>query len=129
MPEQGVAAASFSAAGHWPAVCVWALMFAAVGLARAQAVESASEYLARVDADGDGRVAISEYLAWMRHGFDAMDHNRDGLLVGVELPGGRGGAVSRATHQRRLADRFRRQDRNADGWLDAGELTAPPRWP
>lgn len=102
-------------------------MLVAVGLA--QAVENASEYLALVDADGDGRVAISEYLAWMRHGFDAMDHDRNGVLAGAELPGGRGGMVSRAMHQRRLADRFRRQDRDADGWLDAGGLTAPPRWP
>jgi Ca2+-binding EF-hand superfamily protein len=35
--------------------------------------------------------------------------------------------VTREQHRARLADAFRRQDRNHDGVLDARELAAPPR--
>lgn len=44
-----------------------------------------------------------------------------------ELPGGRGAPLTRAAHRAQLAERFRRQDTNRDGVLDARELAAPPR--
>ncbi|WP_425563053.1 hypothetical protein [Luteimonas vadosa] len=90
-------------------------------------VVAAGDYLARMDADGDGRVALVEYQDWLSYAFDAMDRNRDGRLVPDELPGGRGAAISRVEHRARLATAFNRQDANRDGYLSAKELAAPPR--
>ncbi len=102
------------------AVAGWA------GAAAAQ-VRATSDYLAKMDRDGDGRVSLDEYLDWMSYAFDGMDRNRDGVLTADELPGGRGKPVTREQHRARLAERFRKQDANHDGWLDAKELAAPPR--
>jgi hypothetical protein len=95
--------------------------------AQARAVQDAAGYLARMDTDGDGRVSLPEYQAWMAYGFDAMDHDHDGVLAPAELPGGRGAALTREAHRARLAATFARQDRNRDGFLDAAELAAPLR--
>jgi Ca2+-binding EF-hand superfamily protein len=90
-------------------------------------VTATGEYLARMDADQDGRIALAEYQAWMGYAFERMDANGDGLLTADELPGGRGRTVSLAEHRESLAAMFRRQDADRDGFLDAGELAAPPR--
>ena len=94
---------------------------------RVGAPELASNYLARMDTDNDGRVSLAEYQDWMGYAFAAMDRNHDGILAANELPGGRGKPLTLAAHRERLAAAFRRQDRNGDGHLDAGELSAPPR--
>ncbi len=99
---------------------------AAMPLAHAQ-VEATSDYLARMDSDGDGRVGLVEYQEWMSYAFVRMDRNGDGVLSTDELPGGRGKPVSLVEHKQTLADRFARQDRNRDGFLDAKELAAPPQ--
>ena len=93
---------------------------------RAQAVQGAAGYLARMDADGDGRVSLPEYQAWMGYGFDAMDRDHDGVLSAGELPGGRGAPLTRDAHRARLAAAFARQDHDRDGFLNALELAAPP---
>jgi hypothetical protein len=90
-------------------------------------VDAASDYLARMDGDGDGRVSLVEYQDWLSYAFDAMDRDGDGRLTAAELPGGKGAPVSRAEHRARLATAFNRQDGNRDGFLDARELAAPPR--
>lgn len=90
-------------------------------------VAATSEYLARMDRDGDGRVSPAEYVDWMSYAFTAMDRNGDGLLSGTELPGNRGKPISLEQHRQRLRDRFRRQDLNGDGFLNARELAAPPQ--
>ena len=90
-------------------------------------VNASGDYLARMDAGGDGRVSLAEYQDWMGYAFAAMDRDRDGVLAGAELPGGRGAPLTREAHRARLAAGFRRQDRNGDGQLDARELSAPPR--
>lgn len=90
-------------------------------------VRASSDYLQRMDGDGDGRVSLAEYQAWMGYAFGRMDRNGDGVLGADELPGGRGKPVSLASHRESLAAAFRRQDGNRDGWLDARELAAPPR--
>ena len=90
-------------------------------------VQTTSDYLSRMDADGDGRVSLAEYQDWMGYAFDGMDANRDGVLSAAEQPGGRGQPITRARHRERLAERFRRQDANGDGYLSAKELAAPPR--
>ena len=94
--------------------------------ARAQ-VRDRAGYLARMDANGDGRVQLVEYQDWMSYAFDAMDRDHDGVLEPAEQPGGRGTSLTRADYRARLAGTFARQDRNGDGTLDAGELAAPPR--
>jgi len=96
--------------------------------AHAQAqVTATGDYLARMDADHDGRVVLVEYQDWMSYAFDAMDADRDGTLSPGEQPGGRGKALTREAHRGRLAEAFRRQDANHDGALSAAELAAPPR--
>ena len=89
-------------------------------------VERTGDYLARMDADGDGRVSQAEYVAWMGYAFERMDRDGDGMLSVAELPGGKGKPVSLETHRQRIVERFRRQDANGDGYLDARELAAPP---
>lgn len=96
------------------------------GPAWAQA-KSPAEYLSRIDTSGDQRVSMEEYVAWMSFGFEAMDRNRDGVLQPQEQPGGRGPVLTRVAHRANLTERFRRQDSNRDGYLDAKELAAPPR--
>lgn len=96
-------------------------------LAAAAQVVATADYLARMDADGDGRVVLGEYQDWLSYGFDGMDRDRDGVLAAHELPGGRGAPVTRVVHRERLALRFAKQDANRDGFLDARELAAPPR--
>ncbi len=103
----------------------WVLCVCA-GAASAQVTDS-NEYLKRMDSDGDGRVSLSEYLAWMSYAFDQRDANADGVLSANELPGGRGKPVSRTDHIATLTARFRKQDANGDGYLSAKELLAPPR--
>ncbi|CAN5638849.1 hypothetical protein BH23PSE2_BH23PSE2_12730 [soil metagenome] len=107
--------------------CVLALATVLLPAPAPAQVVASGDYLARMDADGDGRVSLAEYQDWLSYGFDAMDRNRDGVLTPDELPGGRGTPVTRGEHRARLADAFRRQDRNGDGFLDARELAAPPR--
>ena len=90
-------------------------------------VRGSGDYLARMDADRDGRVALAEYQDWLSYAFDAMDRDHDGRLAPGELPGGRGREVTREEHRAKLAAAFARQDANTDGFLDARELAAPPR--
>ncbi|HET6395638.1 MAG TPA: hypothetical protein VFF91_02245 [Pseudoxanthomonas sp.] len=90
-------------------------------------VERAADYLAKMDGDGDGRVSQAEYVAWMGYAFERMDRDGDGVLSPAEQPGGQGRPITLESHRQRLADRFRRQDANGDGHLDARELAAPPR--
>ena len=90
-------------------------------------VASTGNYLAKMDADRDGRVSLGEYQDWLSYAFDGMDRDRDGVLSPAEQPGGKGAALTRVEHRARLAERFRKQDANRDGFLDARELAAPPR--
>ena len=102
------------------------LALVASGVAGAQ-VERTGDYLSKMDGDGDGRVSRAEYLAWMGYAFEKMDRDGDGVLSPAELPGGKGKSVTLAQHRQRLVERFARQDANGDGYLDAKELSAPPR--
>ena len=102
-------------------------MLVAVQLPAHAQVEATSDYLARMDSDGDGRIALAEYQDWMSYAFVRMDRNGDGVLSTDELPGGKGRPITLVEHKQTLAERFARQDRNRDGFLDAKELAAPPQ--
>ena len=89
--------------------------------------QRSGDYLGRMDTDGDGRVSPTEYQDWLSYAFDGMDRDHDGVLSPAEQPGGRGEPITRETHRARLAERFRRQDVDRSGFLDAKELAAPPQ--
>lgn len=103
------------------------VLLLALPLAAQAQLQRTAEYLQRMDADGDGRVSLVEYQDWLSYAFDGMDTDRDGILQPREQPGGRGAPITRAEHRARIAERFRKQDANRDGFLDARELAAPPR--
>ena len=105
----------------------WAVALMAIAGGAVAQVAASQDYLARMDADGNGRVSLDEYQAWMGYAFAQMDRNRDDRLTPDELPGGRGREVSLTEHRQRLAEAFRRQDTSGDGVLDARELAAPPQ--
>ncbi|GAA3913718.1 EF-hand domain-containing protein [Luteimonas lutimaris] len=98
-----------------------------VPLAAHAQVNATSDYLSRMDSDGDGRISLVEYQDWMSYAFDAMDRNGDGTLTPDELPGGKGKPVTRAEYRARIAATFNKQDVNRDGSLSARELSAPPQ--
>lgn len=107
--------------------CFFGLAVLLVGAGTVQAqVSATSDYLRRMDANGDGGVALVEYQDWMSYAFDRMDANADGVLQPHERPGGRGKPVDRSEYRARIARTFSRQDSNRDGVLDARELAAAP---
>ena len=119
-----------SPAGDGRAFCLrgaWLAALVSLAPAAGAQVADSATYLARMDANGDGRVQLVEYQDWMSYAFDAMDRDHDGVLKPAEQPGGRGTSLTRADYRARLAGTFARQDHNGDGTLDAGELAAPPR--
>lgn len=107
--------------------CVLGCALSAAATATHAQVTETREYLAKMDADGDGRVSLAEYQDWMSYAFDAMDRDGDGVLAAHEQPGGNGRPITRAEHRARIAARFNRQDADGDGFLSARELGAPPR--
>lgn len=86
-------------------------------------------YLRLFDRNGDGRVSLAEYEAYMEQGFHRMDRNGDGVLEVAEMPPSRRHRepLTLAHYRRNLAAAFQRQDRNHDGYLDAREMASPPR--
>jgi hypothetical protein len=103
-------------------------LLAAWLVAPAGAWESPRAYLDAMDLDGDGRISLSEFQAYMIRGFDRLDVNRNGILdLDEQPPGPRRRPISRDEQLRLFAEAFHRQDVNADGYLDVNELSAPPR--
>lgn len=101
------------------------LLLAGAAFAQDGAPDSPRSYLQRMDGNGDGRVSLDEYLAYMGRGFASMDVDGNGVLEGDELPP-RARRITLAEHQSSLRAAFRRQDANHDGLLDAAELARPP---
>ena len=109
------------------AVLAASCVVAGAALAAQAQVRGTGDYLQRMDTNGDGKVSVVEYQDWLTYACDGMDRNRDGVLSADEQPGGRGKAITREEHRARLAERFRRQDVDRSGFLDAKELSAPPQ--
>lgn len=107
--------------------CLCALALVALPCMAQYSATSRSDYLRRFDRNGDGRIGVNEYVQYLGAGFRDMDRNGDDTLQASELPGGHGRAITRKAFQANLRRQFRRHDRNHDGFLDAAELTAPPR--
>lgn len=109
--------------------CLWLpfLVPAAWPAAARDLPETPAAYLAQMDADGDGRVSLQEYLDAGLRAFDAMDADRDGVLAGAELPFADAAPVPRQRRADALRRAFLRQDRDGDGFLTVEELAAPPR--
>ena len=95
-------------------------------LANAQ-VQRTGDYLSKMDVDRDSKVSLAEYQDWLGYAFVGMDRDGDGVLSPAEQPGGRGAPLTIAEHRARIAERFRKQDANRDGFLSAKELAAPPQ--
>ncbi len=93
----------------------------------ASAQDTRADYLKLFDSNGDGRVSETEYLAYMSRGFPGMDSNGDGILESNELPGDRGKPITLKEYQDNLRHQFHKLDRHHHGYLNAQELTAPPR--
>ena len=104
-----------------------AIAVQAAPAARTPTVGTSGDYLVRMDTDGDGRVSLPEFQAWMGYAFERMDVDRDGVVEPHELPGGRGRAIALDQHRQRLAATFTKQDRDRSGYLDARELASPPQ--
>jgi hypothetical protein len=109
-----------------------ALSLVLAGIAGAHAepyARSPSEYLLRIDGNGDGRVSLSEYQDHLSYGFHQMDRDGDGVLAAHELPAGTRArrAPTLDAHRRALAATFDRQDLDNSGFLDARDLSAPPQ--
>lgn len=104
-------------------------MLLALGMAPLLAVAQSTpaQYLRRFDGNRDGRVSEAEYVAYMSRGFRRLDLDRDGVLEVRELPGGHGRPITLKAFQRNLRRQFHRLDRHHHDYLDARELTAPPR--
>ena len=103
-------------------------MLAATAVAAAaHGQASPAGYLHRFDRNGDGRVSVAEYVAYMSGGFLAMDRNHDGALSRDELPGGRGHPITLKNFQANLRRQFHKLDRNHDGTLSLRELIQPPQ--
>jgi Ca2+-binding EF-hand superfamily protein len=101
----------------------------ALGLAPLPAVAQGTrtEYLRRFDHNRDGRVSETEYVAYMSRGFRRLDLDRDGVLEARELPGGHGVPITLKAFQGNLRRQFHKLDAGHHGYLNAEELTAPPR--
>jgi len=110
-------------------VHVLVVAFVLAAAAPTEHARTVADYLARMDRNADGRVALDEYQDFLSWGFESQDRNGDGMLdrheLGVRARSDR--PITRDAHRRALAQTFERQDTDRDGYLDVVELAQPPR--
>ena len=76
-----------------------ALLLCVLPFAAPAQVQRSSDYLSKMDSDGDGRVSLLEYQNWLSYAFDGMDRNHDGVLSADEQPGGKGKPITREAYR------------------------------
>ena len=107
-----------------------AVLLMLLPFAGARAQSTPAEYLAAMDANHDGRVSLAEYQDYLSYAFREMDRNGNQVIDLDEYDPAVVTANTRplslVQHRRNLELRFRLQDANHDGYLDARELAAPP---
>ena len=108
-----------------------ALALCATAALAAPLAQTPPELLSRMDADGDGRVALGEYQDYLSAGFRALDVDHSGIVDLDEFPqatvNARTRPVSLAQHRANIEATFRAQDGDGDGYLGVAEVAAPPR--
>jgi len=107
----------------------WMLLFLLCSVAQArQYPDTAAGYLTLFDRNGDGRIAASEYVAYLSAGFRTLDTNGDAVLDAHELPPGPHRTPrTLAAFQADVRAEFHRLDGDRNGYLDERELAQPPR--
>lgn len=103
-----------------------ALALLMLALSSPAGAQSQSSYFASADLDHDGKLSLPEFQDWMSYAFKRMDSNGDNVLDPGEQHLPRATRLTLADHHARLAEQFRRQDKNKDGWLSQREFLAPP---
>jgi Ca2+-binding EF-hand superfamily protein len=100
-------------------------------VAAVRAQSTPADYLAAMDSNRDGRVSLAEYQDYLSYAFREMDRNGNQVIDLDEFDPAVVTAHTRplslVQHRRNLELRFRLQDANRDGYLDARELGSPPR--
>ena len=106
---------------------------AARKVAAAPAANVAGKHAAmfkRMDANGDGQVTETEYVALFKRNYAARDTNGDGLLSGEEFPfpafdhadTNQDRALSPAEYEALYQRQFKERDANEDGVLSVDEM-------
>jgi Ca2+-binding EF-hand superfamily protein len=89
--------------------------------------QTQNDYFKRFDHNGDNKISLDEFQINMGFAFDQMDKNRDGILQSDEQVIPNAKQLTREQHRTRIAEQFRKQDQNKDGFLSKIELLSPPR--
>ena len=70
-----------------------AVLTLSCGAALAEGVGGGGRFIAAADANKDGKITKAEFDAMRVKRFDEMDKNKDGVLAGDEMKGGRRGGA------------------------------------
>ena len=111
-----------------------AVLTLSCGPALAQGAGGGARLLSAADANKDGVITKAEFDAMRAKRFDEMDKNKDGVLAGDELMGGRRRGIVAASGEGKIsrgeflvyAPLFDRLDTNKDGVIVAAELAVIP---
>ena len=114
-------------------IAIAALVVATAGLAGAAQAQGV-DLMQYADTNGDGKVTLEEYTAFQEQAWMYFAMGADSVKVAslddTAKPAFRGitpdmnGVVTHAVFMAGVPDRFKAEDKNGDGVLDAAELNA-----